>query len=193
MDVDSKPQNQPPTPPEGTESQAAPIESFEPAQEVSEFEPVQDNSGPMNGSPSPLIAEALEGESMETLEETEPQTVPSVMDAPAPAVEKKSRKPLIIIVIIAALLIIVGLFLYVFYGMPKNSTTASDTTKTSDKTTIQPVSTETSAQTVDSVANAITSNASNEATTASTDDSTQATDASMKAANVGDSINENNF
>jgi uncharacterized protein HemX len=197
MDVDPKPQNdQSPTPPDephmtmdqpvSDDSESQNTNEQDMATEPSEVQP--------RGEPNPVIASALEDEMNETPEETEPQTqsVDTMAPVPSPVNEKKSRKPLVIGLVVIALIIIAGLAVYVLFGVPK-SNTATDANKTNEQTTTTPATNETSTEKIDAAVDAINTNATEEATAADTDDSTEATDASKTAANVGDSINEDDF
>ncbi len=166
--------NEPPQPPDDT--------SFEQQSDMQIPEPT--------GTPSPSVASAIDqlGEGNEPNQTQDAAFVPL---APPPA--KPSPKKLITGIVIGVVVIIAaGLLWYAFFGSAQTSTnsnaTQSEQTKTTDTATD-----ETSALTIDKAVDALTVNSSNEASLSGTDDSDAATDAATATANVGDSVNEDNF
>lgn len=185
MDVDPKPleDDKPSAAPMGSEEPTSP-EPMMPSDDMS-----MDSPQP-TGEPSPTIATALD---QDAAEDKEPQTAPLVMSSPAPVAKKSHKNLMIIIIVGVALLIIAALAWYVFYGGPMSKSTASSTAKTTPQSTVTPATATANSTTINAAVDSLTSNATSEATLTETDDSSNATAASMSAANVGDSINENNF
>lgn len=184
MDVDPKPSEdeEPSIDPAGLEEPESP-EPTTPSNDS-----LMDSPQP-TGEPSPVIAAALD---QNAAEDTEPSTESPVMSSPTPVVKKSRKSMVITIAVIVVLLIIGALAWYVLYGVPASTPTASDTTKVTSKTTT-PATAATNDETINNAVDGLTSNATDEATLTGTDDSSNATDASTSAANVGESVNENNF
>jgi hypothetical protein len=106
------------------------------------------------------------------------ETVPT----PVVAQKKSYKKQIIILSLIVAAIIgaSIGYYLFAMKSVATPVTATTQTTTAADPS-------------VEALTKSLTDNSVSETTLTNTDDSTQATDTSTSAANVGDSVDENNF